>query len=157
MDKSDSVILRPSVSSWAQRRACPERSEGISLCRWNWRMAKELKARFFALLRMTARACFCLSPISSQLPSRGITGHREHAEPRSGDRRSAIIKIALSPLSGLLGASALFSPHGCRRGPHSCARPGGLWNPIEPTLAPMPPPRPLSPEGATSLAHHPIM
>ncbi len=35
------------------------------------------------------------------------------------------------------GASALLSPHGCRRGPHSCARPGGLLNPIEPILAPV--------------------
>jgi hypothetical protein len=60
--------------------------------------------------------------ISSHLPSRGITAHREHAEPRSGDRRSAIVKTALSPLPGLSGASALLSPHGCRRGPHSCAR-----------------------------------
>jgi hypothetical protein len=32
-------------------------------------MAKELKARFFASLRMTARACFCLSPIFSRLAS----------------------------------------------------------------------------------------
>jgi len=33
--------------------------------------------------------------------SRGITADREHAEPRSGDRRSAIMKTALSPLPGL--------------------------------------------------------
>jgi len=33
--------------------------------------------------------------------SRGMTAHREHAEPRSGDRRSAIIKTALSPHPGL--------------------------------------------------------
>jgi hypothetical protein len=60
---------------------------------------------------MTARACFCLSPISSQLPSRGITGHREHAEPRSGDRRSAIIKTGLPPLPGLFGRiGPAFSP-----------------------------------------------
>jgi hypothetical protein len=39
--------------------------------------------------------------ISSHLPSRGITAHNEHAEPRSGDRSTAIITTALSPLPGL--------------------------------------------------------
>jgi len=33
--------------------------------------------------------------------SRGIMAQREHAEPRSGDRRSAIIRTTLSPLPGL--------------------------------------------------------
>ena len=43
--------------------------------------------------------------------SRGITAHREHAEPRSGDRRSAIIKTSLSPLPGLLRRiGPAFSP-----------------------------------------------
>jgi len=54
-------------------------------------------------------------------------GTQKHTQPRSGDRRSAIIKIALSPLPGAFQAHRpLVSPHGCRRGPHSCARPGGL-------------------------------
>ncbi len=49
--------------------------------------------------------------ISSHLPSRGITAHSEHAEPRGGDRRSAIIKTALSPLPGLFGRIGTdFSP-----------------------------------------------
>ena len=43
------------------------------------------------------------------------------------------------PSRGFSGASSLLSPHGCGRGPHSCARPGGLQDPIEPILAPMPP------------------
>ena len=33
--------------------------------------------------------------------SRWMTAPREHAEPRSGDRRSTVIKTALSPLPGL--------------------------------------------------------
>ena len=41
------------------------------------------------------------------------------------------------PSRGFSGASDLLSPHGCRRGPHFSARPCGLRNPIEPTLAPM--------------------
>jgi len=42
---------------------------------------------------------------------RGITAHREHAEPRSGDRRCAIIKTALSPLPGLFRRiGPAFSP-----------------------------------------------
>jgi len=41
------------------------------------------------------------------------------------------------PSRGFSDASALLSPHGCRRGPHSCPRPGGLRNPIEPIVAPM--------------------
>jgi len=49
--------------------------------------------------------------ISSRLPGRGITVHRENAEPRSGDISSAIVKTALSPLPGLFrGASALLPP-----------------------------------------------
>ena len=43
--------------------------------------------------------------------SRGITADREHTEPRSGDRRSAIIKTALSPLTGLFRRIGFaFSP-----------------------------------------------
>ena len=60
--------------------------------------------------------------ISSHLPSRGITALIEGAEPRSGDRRSAIIKTALSPLPGLFRRIVPAFSHGCRRGPHSSAR-----------------------------------
>jgi hypothetical protein len=43
--------------------------------------------------------------------SRGITAHSEQAEPRSGDRRSAIAKTTLSPLPGLfMRIGTAFSP-----------------------------------------------
>jgi len=46
--------------------------------------------------------------ISSHVHSRGITAHREQAEPRSGARRSAITKTVLSPLPGLFRRVGFF-------------------------------------------------
>jgi hypothetical protein len=55
--------------------------------------------------------------------SRGITGHRESTLSRvaaTEDLRSS--RQVCRPSRGFSGESALLSPHGCRRGPHSCAR-----------------------------------
>ncbi|MGD0123948.1 MAG: polysaccharide pyruvyl transferase family protein [Terriglobia bacterium] len=64
--------------------------------------------------------------------SRGITAYREHAEPRSGDRRSAMIKTALSPLPGLFrrivpAFSPRLPPWATRVHPHPrpLSRPAG--------------------------------
>ena len=79
--------------------------------------------------------------------SRGITADREHAEPLSGDRRSAIIKTALSPLPGLFRRIVpTFSPR-LRHGPHYAAPNGAakrtmrLRKDYEAGSAESPPPR----------------
>ena len=84
-------------------------------------------------------------PTARAVGSRQKRADREHAEPRSGDRRSAIIKTALSPLPGLFRRiGPAFSP---RLSPWAtfCARPGGLRNPSQGANSPhnlttLPPP-----------------
>ena len=90
--------------------------------------------------------CLPTTPIDTRIsPSPRVSGarmwptaHTGHAEPRRGDRRSCDQQHGSVAPAGAFQAYRLCLPHGWRRGPHSCARPGGLRNLIEPILAPMP-------------------
>jgi len=75
--------------------------------------------------------------IFSHVPSRGITAHREALSHEVATEDMQSSRQLCRPSRGFSGASALLFPHGCRRGPHSCARRGGLRNQVEPILAPM--------------------
>ena len=71
--------------------------------------------------------------------SRGTTSHSEYAQPRSGDRSFAVIKIAPSPLPGLswrIGPA--FRPRLSPWATFLRSSADGLRNLIELILAPMP-------------------